>query len=280
MIIAILLMVVSIAAIDIVHAEDLETKSGVKYKDIDVIETTSRGFKFISGNKTHWVDFKDLPGSVAASYGYDPEKAAVLDRKLATEGDKQLIFSDELSISEINEARKNKAHSGLEVIRLSNGLPVIYDHGYFHRQLPWWGYYNGGFVLTPHWYNGSWRWQAGVKCWNDHYYPFADSDPVWTIFHPELTIGLTPQRQAEWTTFELCWLTPTVAEAYEKWENEIFSPRANAVKTNAKLLGENIDFEKKAILIEESKGNRNPRYREIKRQPGVRIEIKDAEKKP
>lgn len=250
-------------------AEDLVTRSGVRYKSIDIIETTPLGIKFISEGTTHWVTFKELPDAVAIHYGLEPQKAAALEKKLSEEGDRELIFPDDLSRAEISKAPA--AISTAEIIFLDNDIPVVYDDGYFYQLTPWWSYRNGSFRLAAGLKPGSWRWYPNSGYRLGRCQPLTEFDLTGSQdAFDNLSLFLARRKAAAWTG-KMKYTAPFaakqgVADSRDRW-NSPFRPEGSSIQTRTKLLIEAHDFDSKAILIEESKTDRSLRVREVKRSP-------------
>lgn len=251
-------------------AEDLVTRSGVRYKNIDIIETTPLGIKFISGGTTHWVTFKELPDAVAVHYGLEPQKAAALEKKLSEEGDRELIFPDDLSRTEISRAPV--ATSTAEIIFLDNGIPVVYDDGYFYQLTPWWSYRNGSFRLAAGLKQGNWRWYPNSGYRRGRCRPLTEFDLTGgENSFKNLSLSVARRKAAAWTGRakhlpESFTAEKGVADPRDRW-NSPFRPGGSSIQTRTRLLIETHDFDSKAILIEESKTDRNLRIREVKRTP-------------
>jgi len=63
-------------------ARDLSTLDGKVYSDVTITKITPLGLVFISGGKSGWVDFRDLPPDVQQEFGYDPQRAQAYEQKL------------------------------------------------------------------------------------------------------------------------------------------------------------------------------------------------------
>ena len=166
-----------------VMGEDITTIDGTVYKDIRITETTPIGLNFVSNDKACWVDFRDLPPSVAQKYGDDPAKAAEFEKALAQNqgravpGNPAEMVADKVGIERdtvpattpapdasvavntpVGNATVNVALPPPQVIVVNNGDTVIYDQQIVYEPTTTiWVSWCGRYYPRSYWHYWYWK---------------------------------------------------------------------------------------------------------------------------